>query len=190
MPRLRFLAVRRDAVGVRSRWLRRRIRHVRDACAVPALQRALRLDGLPGVREDLGAWRVVSPSVSDYEFPLPSMRSLVERVEGPLTDQPRRWVLRDDNQQHYHGRVPLAEDPLLLELSWKADARSREQVVGLYRLHLAALLARDYIRLDSDSPTETHVRLRFHRGDRSVIHIQAGAERPALAIGTVDRSLG
>jgi hypothetical protein len=128
--------------------------------------------------------------VSDYEFPLPSVRSLVERVEGDLTIQPRRWVMRDDNQQQYHGRVPLADDPLLLELSWKADARSREQLVGLYRLHLAALLEHEYIRLDSEAPIGTHARLRFFRSDRSVIYIQASAECPALAIGTVDRSMG
>lgn len=96
--------------------------------------------------------------------------------------------MRDDNQQHYHGRIPLREDPLLLELRWKADARSREQVVGIYRLHLRELLEANYVRRESDLPAETDVRLRFHRGDRGVIFIQSGSGQPELPIGVVDRA--
>ena len=127
--------------------------------------------------------------MSGYEFPLPSVRSLVERIEGDAAGTSRRWVLRDDNPQHYHGRVPLDEDPVSIELAWKSDARGQEQLVGRYRLHLARLLEHGYVRLDSESPSKLYVRLRFHRGDRGVIFVQASADRPALAIGTVDRSL-
>ena len=127
--------------------------------------------------------------MTGYEFPLPSARSLVERLHGPPDGPHRRWVLRDDNQQHFHGRVSLDDDPLLLELCWKADSRGREQVVGLYRLHLSALLAAGYVRREGDSPTETAVRLRFHRGDRGVVYIEVRANEPALAIGVVDRAM-
>ena len=127
--------------------------------------------------------------MTEYEFPLHSVRALVERVDESVVGQRRRWVLRDDNQQHYHGRVSLLEDPLLLELWWKADSRGREQLVGLYRLHLAELLDGGYVRLEADSPTETEVRLRFYRGDRGVVYIQTKTGEPELPIGLVDRTL-
>ena len=132
---------------------------------------------------------VRSSIMTEYEFPLQSVRALVERVDESAVGQRRRWVLRDDNQQHYHGRVSLLEDPLLLELWWKADSRGREQLVGVYRLHLAELLEGGYVRLESDSPTETEVRLRFYRGDRGVVYIQAKTGEPDLPIGLVDRTL-
>lgn len=123
--------------------------------------------------------------MTEYEFPLPSARHLVERVADAAAPDRRTWVIRDDNQQHYHGRVPLRDDPLLLELRWKPDSRSREQVVGIYRLHLGELLDANYVRRESDS---TDIRLRFYRGDRGVIFIQSSAEQPALPIGVVDRA--
>lgn len=126
--------------------------------------------------------------MTEYEFPLPSAREFVERVADSAAPERRVWVIRDDNQQHYHGRVPLQEDPLLLELRWKPDTRSREQVVGIYRLHLSRLLEANFVRRESDSPGETDVRLRFHRGDRGVIFIQSSAKQPALPIGVVDRA--
>jgi hypothetical protein len=126
--------------------------------------------------------------MTEYEFPLRSTHALVERLDQPPLGEIRRWVLRDDNQQHYHGVVPLRNDPLLLELRWKPDARGREQVVGVYRLHLAALLAAGYIRREGDHPDSKEVRLRFHRGERGVVSIQINQNEPALPIGMVDRS--
>lgn len=128
--------------------------------------------------------------MTDYAFPLSSARLFVERVDERVTGSRRRWVLRDDNGQHFHGRVSLIEDPLLLELGWKADSRGREQLVGLYRLHLAQLLEGGYVRPESDSPGESEIRLRFYRGDRGVVYIQAKADQPALPIGVVDQTLG
>ena len=129
--------------------------------------------------------------MTEYAFPLPTARSLVERLEqSPADSRVRRWVLRDDNQQHYHGRIDLHDDPVILELLWKADSRDREQVVGLYRLHLGALLAAGYIRREADDPSSTEVRLRFYRGDRGVVAIQIKQGEPALPVGMVDRSLG
>jgi hypothetical protein len=129
--------------------------------------------------------------MTEYEFPLLTAQALVERLEKPpLGARPRRWVLRDDNQQHYHGCIDLDNDPLILELRWKADSRGREQLVGLYRLHLGALLEAGYIRPERDDPTNHEVRLRFYRGDRGVVVIQIREGEPALPIGMVDRALG
>jgi len=122
-----------------------------------------------------------------YSYPLDSAPPLVERVDRvPDGTRSRRWVLRDDNQRHYHGVVRLAESPLYLELWWKADGRGREQHVGTYRLYLAALLENRCIRYENEGEPGDEVRLRFHRGDRSVVYIQTGDGAPALAIGTVD----
>jgi hypothetical protein len=129
--------------------------------------------------------------MTEYEFPLLTAHELVERLEKPpLGAQLRRWVLRDDNQQHYHGCIDLDDDPLILELRWKANSRGREQLVGIYRLHLGRLLAAGYVRQERDDPTNHEVRLRFYRGDRGVVVIQIRAGEPPLPIGMVDRSLG
>lgn len=127
--------------------------------------------------------------MTEYAFPLSSVRLLVERVDERGAGSRRRWVLRDDNEQQYHGRVSLIEDPLLLELCWKADSRGREQTVGLYKLHLTELLKGGYVRPESDLPGESEIRLRFYRGDRGVVYIQAKADQPALPIGVVDQAL-
>jgi hypothetical protein len=127
-----------------------------------------------------------------FSYPLSSSQHLAERVEQVPSQSPaRRWVLRDDNQRHHHGVVKLSESPLYVELLWKADARSQEQLVGRYRLNLPGLLAEDYVRYeraDADGSPSDEVRLRFYRGDRGVVYIQVRADGPALAVGTVDRS--
>lgn len=128
--------------------------------------------------------------MTDYEFPLATARSFAERLdEFPAGASPRRWVLRDDNQQHYHGRIPLDQDPTYLELRWKRDGRSRDQLVGRYRLHLAELVRAGYARLEGEPAKATEVRLRVARGDRGVILVQARHGEPALPIGTVDTTL-
>lgn len=128
-------------------------------------------------------------TMTEYEFPLRAVHSLVERIDQtPLGSQVRRWVLRDDNDQHYHGVVPLTTDALFLELRWKPDTCGREQIVGLYRLHLAALLAAGYIRRAGGDVDSTQVRLRFHRGARGVVSIQINQSEPGLPIGMVDRT--
>lgn len=129
--------------------------------------------------------------MTPYEFPLRSANELIERLDQPPANvHVHRWVLRDDNQQNYHGRLELTEDPAVVELRWKSDARGREQTVGVYRLHLAALLAERYVRLENDLTDNTEVRLRFYRADRGVVVIQTSQGEPALPIGMIDRSLG
>ena len=125
-----------------------------------------------------------------YTYPLPNAASLAERVSDlPPGRRARRWVLRDDNQQHYHGVLSLDEDPVYLELHWKANARAQAQLVGSYRLHLAPLLAAGYVRRERND-TPAGVRLRFYRGNRGVVYIQVRDDQPALPIGVVDATLG
>jgi hypothetical protein len=129
--------------------------------------------------------------MTDYSFPLSTARPLVERIEAPPAGvSPHRWVLRDDNQQHYHGRIRLDDDPAYIELHWKPDGRGREQLVGLYRLHLVPLVDAGYARLEGPGPKANDVRVRFHRGDRGVVFVQVRQDTPGLPIGTIDSSLG
>lgn len=122
-----------------------------------------------------------------FTYPLDAVREMIERVDAvPHGAMHRRWVLRDDNQRHFHGVVRLSESPLYVELFWKADARSREQLVGLFRLNLPALLRQGYARREREDSPSDEVRLRFVRGDRGVVLIQVRDEEPALPIGTVD----
>lgn len=119
-------------------------------------------------------------------LPSDDARHLVERVDQPPPGvRARRWVLRDDNQQHYHGVVRLSEIPVYVELRWKPGTIAREQRVGLFRLHLPELLAGDYVRYEREDSGGDEVRLRFFRGEHGVVYIQARADRPALAVGTV-----
>jgi hypothetical protein len=128
----------------------------------------------------------------DYSYPLASAAELVERIDAPPTGvKPRRWVLRDDNQRHYHGLIPLLEDPAYIELFWKSTSRGQEQRVGLFRLHLARLVAAHYARLEANSSAGAdQVWLRFYRGDRNRVCIQVNSDGPALAIGVIDASIG
>lgn len=120
-------------------------------------------------------------------YPYHVHRSFVERVTDiPAGAEQRRWVLRDDNGQQHHGVVPLLPEPLYVDLFWKPDVRGREQHVGRYRLHLRALLAAGYVRAEENTDPADAVRLRFYRGDRGVVMVQARSDGPALAIGTVD----
>ena len=122
-----------------------------------------------------------------YRFPLEVSRALAQRVDAvPAGAVHRRWVIRDDNQQQYHGIVRLSESPIYVELLWKPAVRGREQEVGIYRLDLAALFAVGYVRYEPDGVSRDAVRLRFVRGERGVVFLQSRTDGPALAVGTVD----
>jgi hypothetical protein len=120
-------------------------------------------------------------------YPLPEARHLVERVpEIPTGIRARRWVLRDDNQQHYHGVVRLSETPVLIELWWKWSATAAERLVGQFALHLPELLAADLIRFEREDMAGDEVRVRFYRGSGGVIYVQARSDRPGLPVGRVN----
>ena len=96
-----------------------------------------------------------------------------------------RWVIRDDNNQHYHGVVRLKDSPFLIELKWKPTSEGEEQLVGLYKLRLPELLAGDFVRFERENTVGDTLRLRFYRGVGGVILIQSRADRPGLPIGRV-----
>ena len=116
----------------------------------------------------------------------PADDHLVKRLEQfPPGITPRRWVLRDDNQQHYHGVVRLSEGPCYIELHWKPDKGGSEQLVGLYRLNLSELLAADHVRFEREMEKGDDVRVRFHRGAGGAIYLQSSSDRPKLLVGRV-----
>jgi uncharacterized protein YndB with AHSA1/START domain len=119
-------------------------------------------------------------------LPPADARHLVERLtEAPVGRRARRWVLRDDNQQHYHGVVRLSDSPVLIELRWKLSSDAPEQSVGCFALHLPELLAADLVRFEREEVAGNEVRVRFYRGSGGVVYIQTRSDGPSLPIGTV-----
>ena len=55
MSRLRISSDRRHHVDLRARWLRRHVRHLRDARARSSLRGAVRVDRVPGLRKGVSA---------------------------------------------------------------------------------------------------------------------------------------
>lgn len=92
----------------------------------------------------------------------------------------RRWCGNDEKGRfRHHNAIPMAEDPLILELHWKSSDLAPENYIGTYRLHLAALLENGFIRAD---PRPDHVRVQFVN-DGGVIRLTVGAQSPGLTIG-------
>lgn len=129
--------------------------------------------------------------MTEYSFPLRTASEFIERItSAPSGAQVHRWILRDDNQQQYHGRLRLADDPVYLELRWKPTARGEEQLVGVFRLHLHQLASAGYVRPESPVTRDDEILLRFVRGERGVVYIQARYDDPRLPVGVVDATLG
>lgn len=119
-------------------------------------------------------------------YPLSTTSRFVERVQSfPSGAKIAHWVIRDDNQQHYHGVVSLADSPLMIELRWKPTSDGAEQLVGFYQLRLPELLAGDFVRFEREGTAGDSIRLRFYRGSAGVVFIQSRADRPSLPIGRV-----
>lgn len=119
-------------------------------------------------------------------YPTPDTQHFVERLESfPADAKVARWIIRDDNNQHYHGVVRLSESPLWIELKWKQTSTGAEQLVGRYRLSLPELLAGDFVRFEREGETGDDIRLRFYRGSGGVVFIQSRGDRPGLPIGVV-----
>lgn len=114
------------------------------------------------------------------------MTSPVEHVDTfPAGVKVARWVIRDDNNQHYHGVVRLSETPLFMELRWKPTRDGAEQLVGRYRLRLPELLAGDFVRFEHEGVAGDTVRLRFYRDSDGTVLIQARQDRPGFKVGSV-----
>jgi hypothetical protein len=92
-----------------------------------------------------------------------------------------RFTLRDDNGQHYHRAVRVAESPYYVALAWRANRRSPVHELGTFRLDLPALLDAGYIRLDRPG-AEHEVRVRFFRAEDGWIYLQPRLDAPALRI--------
>lgn len=123
---------------------------------------------------------------ADRRYPSRDAVHLVEHLNVfPPSIRARRWVLRDDNQQHYHGVVRLSEGPACIELLWKPSADGPEELVGRYRLHLSELLAANHVRFEREDEPGDEVRLRFFRGDAGVVFVQARTDRPGLPVGQI-----
>lgn len=113
-------------------------------------------------------------------------RHLIQRLEQfPPGIVPRRWVLRDDNQQHYHGVVRLSEGPCYIEFHWKPDRQGQEQLVGRFRLNLPELLAADHVRFEREMEKGDDIRVRFYRGSGGAVYLQSRSDRPGLRIGQI-----
>jgi hypothetical protein len=120
-------------------------------------------------------------------YPPAAESHLVERIDRfPDGAKPLRWVIRDDNHQHHHGVVRLSSSPIFIELKWKPSQGGDEQLVGLYRLSLPELLARDFVRFERENENGDAIRLRFYRGAEGIVYIQSRGDRPSLPIGVVN----
>ena len=90
----------------------------------------------------------------------------------------RSWTLRADNQGHHHGRIPLSEQPLYLDLKWRATAADEVKQVGVFRLDLVGLLRDGYIRQEASGASTSDVRLRIVRADEGSFYVQANQQGP------------
>lgn len=119
-------------------------------------------------------------------FPMRRDALLAERLaHAPAGAFVRTWTLRDDNHQHMHGTVRISESPLHFRLYWRPDVHGAVEEIGLFRLHLGALLAARYIRPEPEHGPGDALRLRFHRGDDGQVGIRVRGDTPALVVGTV-----
>lgn len=84
----------------------------------------------------------------------------VESLESfPKTVKPRKWILRFDNNQHYHAAIPKDENPLHLELSFRKSNDDTPIVVGRFKLHLHELLVNHYVREERLNPGLLRIRI-------------------------------
>lgn len=114
---------------------------------------------------------------------------LVQQLAAtPDHGSPKHWVLRDDNHQHYHGRVDLGDGFVVIELSWKADRRDSAKLVGCYRLDLRGLMDVGAVRPEAKGRRRGQVRVRFRRDDDGVIYLQVRRDQPRIRVGVMPRT--
>jgi ribosomal protein L15E len=93
----------------------------------------------------------------------------------------RCWTLRDDEDQHHHGKIRINEAHEYIELRWKAKADSQVYSLGLYQLNLRGLLSAGYIRLEKPH-VENEVRIRFYRARDGIVYLQTRLDAPRLKV--------
>jgi hypothetical protein len=106
--------------------------------------------------------------------------ALVEHVsDSAMPRRHRRWNGNDTSQRQHHARVPLAEIPMFLRLSWRRNRTSPAAHVANLKLDLRGLLMGHYVREDG----ERYVRLRFFHDESGEVSIQAKQGEPRLVVG-------
>ena len=133
------------------------------------------------VPDPRGGVRYVVPSKARYWDAAPPVGSeLVTRVDSRTQlSSPRSWIGNDASQRNHHSAVSLETDPFDLILHWKASAVATPQLVGYFRLHLTALLAAGYIRMERSG----RVRVRFYHDRNGEIVLEPKAGGPRLLVG-------
>jgi hypothetical protein len=107
---------------------------------------------------------------------------MVKRVEAhKMPYKHHDWTGNDSSGRHHHGKVPRSETLLYVRLSWKANGKAAERLIGNYELDMIALLAAGYIRTDGTN----HVRLRFVHADNGGIYIQIRKTGARLRVDTL-----
>jgi hypothetical protein len=107
---------------------------------------------------------------------------LVEQItETAVPSRLRRWNGNDASGRQHHARVPLAETPMFLKLSWRKNRNAPALHVADLKLDLPGLLAGHYVRRDG----EGHIRLRFFHDESGEVCIQTKSGEPRLVVGRV-----
>jgi hypothetical protein len=94
----------------------------------------------------------------------------------------RRWTLRADYYNHFHGGVRLSESPLYLELHWRLTANDSVKRVGLFHLEIQELLHFGYVRTERNHTQGYDVRLRIVRADDGCFYVQAKNDGPRILL--------
>ena len=58
----------------------------------------------------------------------------------------KTWNFRDDNNQHYHGTIPLDQPVVTLLLNWKESKSAPSREVGRFKIDLPVLENRQLAR--------------------------------------------
>ena len=98
---------------------------------------------------------------------------MITRLEDQVETN-RHWNGRDDNHQHYFGRIPLNEHQVLLSLTWKKKKGSPSHLVDTFQFGMPMLVAGGLAR-----QIESYYVLRFQRTDRK-IEVSVNRASPAL----------
>lgn len=114
------------------------------------------------------------------KYPLAQFHHIVERIDqGSLLHRNRHWIGNDETDWNYLITLPLGEDPMYVEISWKHTSESHPEFVGIFKFYINALLSEGYIRQLGSG----NVRMRIVHCPDGVLYIQTKSGKPALAIG-------
>ena len=114
-------------------------------------------------------------------YPESRYSNLITRIDGnSVTGRISKWNGRDDNNQHYHMKVPVNKNPFYLKLTWKRHQNDNEIEIGIFKLMTKKLREGGYIRFESND--KNFYRIRFWRGNNNLIYITENREKK-IAVG-------